>query len=182
MQPAGTKRAYKLLRPEPKAKPTRDSKPIDSSPLIEPAATLAASASTSASATTTSQKLHLRGAGGEVWTDPTLCEWSAHDFRIFCGDLGREVGDDTLLNAFKRYSSVAHARVVRDKHTGHSRGYGFVSFSNATDFAKALKEMNGKYVGSRPLKLRKSAWQERNITQEQAEAIKAIIPKRKRKS
>lgn len=40
-------------------------------------------------------------------------------------------------------------------------GYGFVSFSDAVEGAKALREMNGKYIGNRPCKLRKSSWQER---------------------
>ncbi|KAF5192513.1 Rna-binding protein [Thalictrum thalictroides] len=53
------------------------------------------------------------------------------------------------------------AEVVTDKRTGKSKGYGFVSFSNASDCAAALKEMNGKYVGTRPVKLRKSTWKER---------------------
>jgi len=49
-------------------------------------------------------------------------------------------------------------QVVRDKRTGKTKGYGFVSFSNPTDLAAAIKEMNGKYVGNRPIKLRKSNW------------------------
>jgi len=52
-------------------------------------------------------------------------------------------------------------QVVRDKRTGKTKGYGFVSFSNPTDLAAAIKEMNGKYVGNRPIKLRKSNWKER---------------------
>ena len=38
-------------------------------------------------------------------------------------------------------------------------GYGFVSFSDAVEGAKALREMDGKYIGNRPCKLRKSSWQ-----------------------
>ncbi|KAI4350105.1 hypothetical protein L6164_010624 [Bauhinia variegata] len=51
--------------------------------------------------------------------------------------------------------------VVRDKRTGKTEGYGFVSFPNPSDLASALKEMNGKYVGNRPIKLCKSKWNER---------------------
>lgn len=36
-------------------------------------------------------------------------------------------------------------QVVRDKRTGKTKGYGFVSFSNPLDLAAALKEMNGTY-------------------------------------
>ncbi len=40
-------------------------------------------------------------------------------------------------------------------------GYGFVSFSDPVNGAKALREMDGKYIGNRPCKLRKSSWQVR---------------------
>ncbi|MCO5566869.1 hypothetical protein L7F22_020552 [Adiantum nelumboides] len=85
----------------------------------------------------------------------------ANDFRLFCGDLGNEVNDEVLTKAFSRYTTFNMARVVRDKRTGKTKGYGFVSFSTPSDLALALKEMNGKYVGNRPIKLRKSTWKER---------------------
>ncbi|XP_039116785.1 RNA-binding protein 42 [Dioscorea cayenensis subsp. rotundata] len=102
-----------------------------------------------------------RKAAGQTWEDPTLADWPESDFRLFCGDLGNEVNDDILSKAFARFPSFNMARVVRDKRTGKTKGYGFVSFANPTDLAAALKEMNGKYVGNRPIKLRKSNWKER---------------------
>ncbi|KAL5211188.1 hypothetical protein ABZP36_022035 [Zizania latifolia] len=61
--------------------------------------------------------------------------------------------------------TVGHGRlllqVIRDKWTGKTKGYGIVSFANALDLAAALKEMNGNYVGNRPIKLRKSTWKNR---------------------
>lgn len=77
------------------------------------------------------------------------------DFKILHGKVptqeagGRAERDSVLLH------------VVRDKRTGKTKGYGFVSFANPADLAAALKEMNGKYVGNRPIKLRKSKWKER---------------------
>ncbi|KAI9350603.1 hypothetical protein DFJ73DRAFT_614427, partial [Zopfochytrium polystomum] len=109
------------------------------------------------------KKKMLRAAGGEVWEDPTLLEWDPNDFRLFCGDIGNEVTDDTLWRAFSKYPSLQKAHVARDKRTQKSKGYGFVSFKDADDFVKAMREMNGKYVGNRPIKLRKSTWDERNV-------------------
>ncbi|CAA6662488.1 unnamed protein product [Spirodela intermedia] len=111
--------------------------------------------------TETKKKAIPRKAAGQTWDDPTLTEWPENDFRLFCGDLGNEVNDDVLSKAFSRFPSFNMAKVVRDKRTGKTRGYGFVSFGNPADLAAALKEMNGKYVGNRPIKLRKSTWKER---------------------
>ncbi|KAI4350107.1 hypothetical protein L6164_010624 [Bauhinia variegata] len=93
-----------------------------------------------------------------VWL---ACLHSSNDYRLFCGDLGNEVNHDVLSKAFSQFPSFNMARVVRDKRTGKTEGYGFVSFPNPSDLASALKEMNGKYVGNRPIKLCKSKWNER---------------------
>ncbi|KAF9605668.1 hypothetical protein IFM89_018011 [Coptis chinensis] len=120
-----------------------------------------------------------RKAAGQTWEDPTLAEWPENDYRLFCGDLGNEVNDDVLSKPFTRFPSFNMARVVRDKRTGKTRGYGFVSFSNPLDLAAALKEMNGKYVGNRPIKLRKSTWKER--TDHEALVRQKSRPQKKQK-
>ncbi|RNA00109.1 RNA-binding 42 [Brachionus plicatilis] len=109
------------------------------------------------------EKKIVRCAGGQIWEDNSLADWDPDDFRLFCGDLGNEVTDDALARAFQKYTSFQRAKVIRDKRTGKSKGYGFVSFKSSEDFIKAMREMNGKYVGNRPIKLRKSTWKERNI-------------------
>ncbi|XP_063981987.1 RNA-binding protein 42 [Diachasmimorpha longicaudata] len=105
----------------------------------------------------------IRMAGGQTWEDQSLLEWDDDDFRIFCGDLGNDVTDEMLVRVFGKYSSFQKAKVVRDKRTNKTKGFGFVSFKDPQDFIKAMKEMNGRYVGSRPIKLRKSSWKQRNL-------------------
>jgi hypothetical protein len=68
------------------------------------------------------------------------------DFRIFCGDLGNEVTEEVLARAFSRYPSFLKSKVVRDKRTNKTKGYGFVSFKDPNDFVQAMREMNGKCV------------------------------------
>lgn len=109
------------------------------------------------------QKKFIRVSGGQTWEDPTLSEWEDGDFRLFCGDLGNDVTDELLTRIFSRYPSFTKARVVRDKRTNKTKGFGFISFKDPQDFIKASKEMNGRYVGSRPIKLRKSTWKNRNL-------------------
>ncbi|OQR78463.1 hypothetical protein BIW11_02727 [Tropilaelaps mercedesae] len=105
----------------------------------------------------------IRMAGQQVWEDSSLSDWDPDDFRIFCGDLGNDVTDDMLTRVFSKYPTFVRAKVIRDKRTNKSKGYGFVSFKEPQGFIKAMRELNGKYVGSRPIKLRKSTWNERNI-------------------
>ena len=65
-------------------------------------------------------------------------------------------GDLTSLSIPKR-SEYSHYQFVLLSR------YGFVSFKDPADFTRAIKELNGKYVGSRPIKLSKSNWKDRNI-------------------
>lgn len=103
-----------------------------------------------------SQKTVQRAGGGQTWTDSTLLEWDPAHFRLFVGNLAGEVTDDSLLKAFARYPSVQKARVIREKRTQKSKGYGFVSFSDGDDYFKAAREMQGKYIGSHPVLLRRA--------------------------
>ncbi|KAK9473471.1 uncharacterized protein V1510DRAFT_414134 [Dipodascopsis tothii] len=98
----------------------------------------------------------VREGGGKKWEDPTLLEWDPTHFRLFVGNLGGEVTDDTVLRAFSKYPSVSKARVIRDRKTAKSKGYGFVAFRNSDDYFRAFKDMNGSYIGSHPVLLRKA--------------------------
>jgi hypothetical protein len=97
-----------------------------------------------------------REGGGTKWTDSTLLEWDPAHFRIFVGNLAGEVTDDSLLKAFASYGSVQKARVIRDKRTTKSKGYGFVSFSDGDDYFRAARDMVGKYIGSHPVTIKKA--------------------------
>ncbi|KAG6837435.1 hypothetical protein H0H93_009529 [Arthromyces matolae] len=97
----------------------------------------------------------LRKGGGKVWEDQTLLEWNPAWFRLFVGDLSNDVSDDVLSNAFSKYPSFTKGRVIRDRLSQKAK-YGFVAFSDPEDFLKAWKEMDGKYVGNRPVKLKKA--------------------------
>lgn len=102
------------------------------------------------------KKTVVREGGGKKWTDDTLLEWDPSHLRLFVGNLAGETTDESLLKAFSRWKSVQKARVIRDKRTAKSKGFGFVSFSDADDFFQAAKEMNGKYIQSHPVVVRKA--------------------------
>ncbi|KAL3214714.1 hypothetical protein MRX96_034695 [Rhipicephalus microplus] len=90
------------------------------------------------------EKRLLRTAGQQTWEDSSLNEWDTDDFRIFCGDLGNDVTDEVLIRVFGKFPSFLKAKVVRDKRTNKSKGYGFASFKDPGDFIKAMREINGK--------------------------------------
>lgn len=110
---------------------------------------------TSQSKDEASKTVH-RAGGGSNWTDSTLLEWDPAHFRIFVGNLAGETTDDSLLKAFASYGSVQKARVIRDKRTTKSKGYGFVSFSDGDDYFRAARDMAGKYIGSHPVTIKKA--------------------------
>lgn len=60
--------------------------------------------------------------------------------------MGNDVTDEVLIRAFSKYASFVKAKVIRDKRTNKTKGYGFVSFKDPQDFIKAMREMNGKYI------------------------------------
>jgi RNA recognition motif-containing protein len=111
----------------------------------------------------------VRTGGGTQWTDSSLLEWDPSHFRIFVGNLAGEVTDESLLKAFSRWPSVQKARVIRDKRTTKSKGFGFVSFSDGDEFFQAAREMQGKYIGSHPVSIKRSTTE-----------IKAVVPKDKK--
>lgn len=102
------------------------------------------------------KKTVYRSGGGKKWTDDTLLEWDPSHLRIFVGNLAGETTDESLLKAFSRWKSVAKAKVIREKRTNKSKGYGFVAFADPDDFFQAAKEMNGKYIQSHPVTIKKA--------------------------
>ncbi|KAG8956804.1 hypothetical protein FRC04_000282 [Tulasnella sp. 424] len=101
------------------------------------------------------RKTVIRKGGGKLWEDQTLLEWDDSWFRLFVGDVSNDVTDEVLANAFSKYPTFTKARVIRDKLSSKAK-YGFVAFSDPEDFLKAWKEMDGKYVGNRPIRLKKA--------------------------
>lgn len=101
------------------------------------------------------KKTVVRKGGGETWEDDTLLEWDPSKFRIYVGNLAGEVTDDSLAKAFAQYD-VNKARVIRDKRTTKSKGFGFVEFQDHELGFKAAREMVGKYIGSHPVTIQKA--------------------------
>lgn len=73
---------------------------------------------------------------------------------IFVGDLAGDVTDYVLQETFKAvYQSVKGAKVVTDRVTGRSKGYGFVKFGDEREQQRAMTEMNGVLCSTRPMRI-----------------------------
>ncbi|KAA0155876.1 hypothetical protein FNF29_01295 [Cafeteria roenbergensis] len=124
----------------------------------------AEAAAAAAAAAARPKRKDLRVAGGKVWEDKTLEEWPENDFRLFVGDLAPEVEHKDLAGVFAEYPSFQMARVIYDKPSGKSKGFGFVSLMNVMEAAKAIRDKNRKYLRSRPITVRWSQWHKRSLT------------------
>lgn len=125
-------------------------------------------------------RIYRKGAG-VIWQDESLNEWPENDYRMFIGDLGNEVNDQVLANAFIKYPSFAKAKVIRNKITGKTKGYGFVSVTDVNDYIKIMREMNGKYVGNRPIRIKRSTWKDRSVMYSKSKMPEAVFLKKKKK-
>lgn len=113
------------------------------------------------------KKTVVREGGGKQWEDETLLEWNPLHPRLFIGNLAGEVTDESLMKAFSKYPSLSKARVVRDKRSTKSKSYGFVSFADTDDYFRAAKEMNGKYIGSHPVLIKRATSEVKAVTKKE---------------
>ncbi|CAN1353818.1 Polyadenylate-binding protein RBP45B [Linum perenne] len=76
------------------------------------------------------------------------------EYTIFVGDLAADVTDYMLQETFRvHYPSVKGAKVVIDRLTGRTKGYGFVRFNDEGEQMRAMTEMNGAFCSSRPMRI-----------------------------
>ena len=68
---------------------------------------------------------------------------------IYVGNLPYAVDRDELRDIFAAYGEVAAARVVIDRESGRSKGFGFVEMPNDEEAKKAIDALNGSDIGGR---------------------------------
>lgn len=75
---------------------------------------------------------------------------------IYVSNLSFNVSDVQLNNVFNPFGMVASARVVTDKFTNRSRGFGFVEMNDEAEAQKAIDSLNGTMLDGRPLTVNKA--------------------------
>ena len=72
---------------------------------------------------------------------------------IYVGNLSYTATDEDLRSAFEAFGQIASARVIMDKETGRSRGFGFVEMPNDEEGRKAIEAVNNKEIAGRPVRV-----------------------------
>jgi RNA recognition motif-containing protein len=72
---------------------------------------------------------------------------------IYVGNVFLAVTEDDLRQAFEAFGQVISAKIIKDRYTGNSRGFGFVEMPNHQEAKSALSGLNGKDLKGRALKV-----------------------------
>ncbi|PPB51116.1 RNA-binding protein [Campylobacter hyointestinalis subsp. hyointestinalis] len=72
---------------------------------------------------------------------------------IYVGNLSYRMSEAELREAFSEFGEVTRAKIVKDKETNRSKGFGFVEMSTDAEAKKAIEAMNGKDVCGRALRV-----------------------------
>jgi RNA recognition motif-containing protein len=69
--------------------------------------------------------------------------------KLYVGNLAYSVRDDSLLQAFSQFGTVSSAKVMMDRETGRSKGFGFVEMGSDAEAQAAINGMNGQPIDGR---------------------------------
>ncbi|KAI3845103.1 hypothetical protein MKW92_050667 [Papaver armeniacum] len=78
------------------------------------------------------------------------------EYRCFIGGLSWSTSDRGLKNAFEKYGNLVEAKVVVEKYSGRSRGFGFVTFADKKAMDEAIDAMNGMDLDGRLITVEKA--------------------------
>jgi RNA recognition motif-containing protein len=70
---------------------------------------------------------------------------------LYVGNLSFSTTDDQLRGMFEQYGNVVSAKVITDKYSGRSRGFGFVEMSTSSEGEAAISGLNGKSLDGREI-------------------------------
>ena len=74
---------------------------------------------------------------------------------IYVGNLSYGVSDDQLREVFEAYGTVSSAKVISDKYSGRSKGFGFVEMDDDNEAKSAIEDLDGAEIDGRAVKLTK---------------------------
>ena len=81
--------------------------------------------------------------------------------KLFVSGLSWDTDDSGLHAAFERFGSITEAKVIQDRETGRSRGFGFVTFTESSAASDAIAEMDGTTLDGRSIKVNEAQARQR---------------------
>lgn len=81
---------------------------------------------------------------------------------IYVGNMNFNLSNEDLFNLFSQFGEVSSAKIINDKETGRSKGFGFVEMENAEDALKAIASLNESDVQGRKLIVNEARPQEKS--------------------
>ncbi|NDW18754.1 RNA-binding protein [Dysgonomonas sp. 216] len=75
---------------------------------------------------------------------------------IYVGNLHYEVKESDLKQLMEEFGTVSSVKLISDKDSGRSKGFGFVEMENSEEANKAISELNGKTIQGRPLSIKEA--------------------------
>ncbi len=81
---------------------------------------------------------------------------------IYVGNLHFNVNEDELRKAFEEYGEVASVKIITDKYSGRSKGFGFVEMLNEKEAKDAIDNLNGTEIKGRSVNVNQAREKENN--------------------
>ncbi len=73
--------------------------------------------------------------------------------QIYVGNLNYRMTEEALQELFTKYGEVVSAKIIKDRYSGRSKGFGFVEMENKDDGEKAIQELNDSEVEGRNIRV-----------------------------
>lgn len=81
--------------------------------------------------------------------------------KLFVGGVSWDTSDEGLRRAFEQFGEVVEAKIITDRETGRSRGFGFVTFAQGDDAARAMEAMDQATLDGRTIRVNEAQERQR---------------------
>jgi RNA recognition motif-containing protein len=93
------------------------------------------------------------GAGAAAVPAMLMAQRFMSSSKLFIGGLAWATDENTLRDAFGSFGTVTDVKIILDRDTGRSRGFGFVNFTSPQEAEVALQEMDGRELAGRQIRV-----------------------------
>lgn len=83
----------------------------------------------------------------------SMSSYGEKKMNIYAGNLSYNMTDEDLEKMFQEFGTVSESKIITDRDTGRSKGFGFVEMPNQAEGDEAIKELDGKEIDGRSIKV-----------------------------